>query len=94
VNDKTKWIGVTVGALAIGALFGTFTDFLGTGADATIAKTPAITELQAEVAKLKAVDEGFREVHGEIQTDVAVNGARLEVGIDGLNQLRGAILNQ
>jgi len=93
MNGNAKWIGLAVGTLVIGALFGTFTDFIGTGTDATLAKTPAITDLQNEVAKLKAVDDGFREDHGEFRTDIAVNQTKAEANKDGVNQLRGAILN-
>ncbi len=94
MSDSTKGIIialVTAAVLGGGAiLWGVFSS----GVEAEIGKTPAIIELQAEIKALKEEDEGFKVIHGTMNTAIAVNGVRAEDAVTGVNQLRGAILNQ
>jgi len=82
---------VTAAVLGAGALLWSV---FSSGVEAEIGANPAFAKMQIQIDALEETDEGFKELHGTMNTAIAVNGVRAEDAVTGVNQLRGAILNQ
>lgn len=94
MNNVVKGVGIAVITAAAVGGGSIFWGYLSSGFEAEAGKNPAIVALQAEVKAIKEEAEGFKVLHGTMNTAIAVNEVRTEDAITGFNQLRGAILNQ